>query len=275
MNRRRFLQTTGAATVFELPALAEGADAAAHEHCRSFVRSLPAPGALSAGDGYAFAFAADGRGVADRLPAAGAYGTVVAPEARVTVALGPDERRTGDLVDRDREPDARHAGRPLFADRGRTRHRVLAPGAEATLFGVGPAKSSVTTAVTGLLDGRRGTARTYHEESTAFRRLVELLGPGASLSAEVRPEGLAPSVVAGGRRFAVRDGTASVRGVAVFESVGAATRPDATARAADAVPLPDLPADAAVVVRRTGRAVVREATCPRTDLHGGDADGRR
>lgn len=279
MNRRRFLQTTGAATMFELPALAEDADAAAHDRCRSFVRSLPAPGALSDGGGYAFAFAADGRGVDDRLPAAEAYGTLVAPEAKVTVALEPENRPAASLVAPGTAPDARHAGRPLFAGSGRTRHRVLAPGRDATVLGVGPARSSVGTAVTALLDGRRGAASTYHLESATFRRLVEQLGPGASLAATVRPDGVAPGVVAGGSRVAVRGDTASVRSVVVFESARAARRPDATARAAEAVPAPELPADGAVTVRRRGRAVVREATHSREELQavpgapGGGAGG--
>lgn len=279
MNRRTFLQTTGAATALELPALAEGADAADHERCRSFVRSLPAPGELADGGGYAFTFATDAGGVDDRLPAAAAYGTVVAPEATVTVALEPEGRGTGSLVAPERNPDARHAGRPLFAGSGRTRHRVLAPGRQATLFGVGPERSAVAAAVTGLLDGRRGAATTYHGASATFRRLVDHLGPGASLSATVRPDGIAPDVVAGGSRVAVRGSTASVRSVVLFESASAARRSDAPARAAEAVPAPELPADAAATVRRSGRAVVREATRPRGELPGatrgagGDAGG--
>lgn len=273
MNRRRFLQTTGAATMFELPALAEGADAAAHERCRSFVRSLPAPDELSGASGYAFEYTSGDRGVDDRLPAAAAYGTLVAPDATVTVAIEPEERPA--LVGRHREPDARRAGRPLFASRGRTRHRVLAPGTEATLLGVGPARSPVASAVTALLDARRGGARTYHGESATFRQLVDRLGSGASLSGRVRPDGPTPGVVAGGSRVAVRDGTASVRSVALFESAGAARR-NATAEAAAAVPMP---ADGAATVRRSGRAVVREATHSRAELPGpprdagGDAGG--
>lgn len=276
MKRRTFLQATGATTAFELSALAEGAAAADHERCRSFVRSLPAPGELSEESGYAFAYATDDRGLDDHLPTADAYGTVVAPDARVTVALEPGERPAGALVDPDREPDAHHAGRPVFVDRGRTRYRVVAPGPEATLLGVGPARPSTTAAVTALLDARRGAARTYHGESSTFRRLVERLGAGASLSATVQPDSPTHDVVAGGRRVAVRDDTASVRSVALFESASAAAGGDATATAAEAVPMP---ADGAVTVRRSGRAVVREATHSREELRevarapGGGAGG--
>lgn len=282
MKRRDFLRTTGVAAALEPFAVAEATAATERdrERCRSFVRSLPTPEHLCGESGYAFAYTTK-RGPDEPLPDAAAYGTVFTPETAVTVALGVrgSKPTAADLVERGRDPAARRAGRPIFLGRGRTRYRAVAPGEQTTLVGIGSARPALLDAVAALADARQNDAGRYYEHSRDLRTLADHLGTGAYLSADVRPQARASEVVATGDRVAVRDGTASVRSVALFESATAA-RSTAVATAADVAPLPDVPTDTPAATRRVGRAVVREATVGPDDLDrdrsvADDSAGRR
>lgn len=263
MNRRNFLQAAGTVAAVEPLAVAEPADESDREGWRSFVRALPAPGWSTGESGYAFSFTTGGNAADDRLPEADAYGRIVAPQAVVTVALGVEERgpSVDDLREQGHEPADWYGDRPAFVDRGKTRYRAVVPGAETALFGVGPARERLLDVLEATVRARNGETERYSERSWILRTLVDRLNAGAHLSAEVRPDGLAPGVVGAGDAIELRDEDVRVRGVAVFESAAAAG-PDAVAAAATAAPLPGPSADA-VAIRREGRTVLRETTVDR------------
>lgn len=267
MNRRRFLQAAAVTTALEPFALAAAADNRARSRCRSFVRSLPAPETVTDASGYAFSFTNAGREVDDRLPDADAYGRIVLPRAVVTAAFGTDdvERDPGVSSGGGTGPAEWWDDRPLFLDRGRTRYRAVVPGSETAIYGSGPAREPLVGAMRAFVRARSGEDDRYYDRSPHLPALLDRLGTGAHLSATVRPDGLAPAVVAAGDRIGLRDGDAHARGATVFDSEASAAASDAVATAGKTAPLPGSSRQG-TVVRHDGRTIVRETTVDRAVL---------